>query len=133
MPNDTRVPVQSVEDVVTARQQGRALANELGFDSVCATLITAAISEVSRNIVEHAQRGEIVLSRVSRGARRGLCVVARDFGPGIPDIAQAMQVGFSTRRGLGVGLPGAKRLMDEFDIECKVGVGTTVTMKKWLD
>ena len=133
MTSETRVAIASVEDVVTARQKGRSLAQELGFEGADVTLITAAISEVSRNIAEHAKRGEIILRPENHGARRGLCVVARDEGPGIANLAQAMQYGYSSGSGLGVGLPGAKWLMDEFNIESKLGVGTTVTMKKWLD
>ncbi len=132
MPNETRVPIASATDIVTARQEGRTLALELGFEGAEVTLIAAAISEVSRNIVEYAKCGEIILQTEKNGQRRGLCVVARDRGPGIPDVAQAMQYGYSTRKGLGVGLPGAKLLMDEFDIVSKVGEGTTVTMKKWV-
>src|SRR5204862_7343164 len=109
------------------------LAVELGFQGAELTLIATAISEVSRNIVEYAESGEIILQPTNHCNRRGLSIVARDAGPGIPDVAQAMQYGYSSRRGLGVGLPGAKWLMDEFDIESKVGLGTTVTMKKWLD
>ena len=131
-PNETRVPLASEADIVTARQKGRALAVELGFQGADLTLIATAISEVSRNIVEYAQRGEIVLRPANNGNRRGLSIVARDDGPGIPDVAQAMQYGYSSRRGLGVGLPGAKLLMDDFDIVSKVGVGTTITMKKWV-
>ena len=129
---ETRVPISSAADIVTARQEGRSLAVELGFESAEATLIAAAISEVSRNIVEYARRGEIILQPMNQRAKHGLCVVARDQGPGIPDVAQAMEYGYSSRRGMGVGLPGAKLLMDEFDIVSKVGVGTTVTMKKWV-
>ncbi len=131
--SETRVPIASSEDIVTARQKGRSLAMELGFDGVDVTLITAAISEVSRNIIVHAKGGEIVLRPVHEGNKRGLCVVARDRGPGIPNVAQAMEYGYSTANGLGVGLPGAKWLMDDFDIQSKVGVGTTVTMKKWFN
>ena len=132
LPTETRVPISSAADIVTARQRGRALALELGFEGPDVTVIAAAISEVSRNIVEYAKAGEIVLRAENHGAKYGLCVVAADQGPGIPDVAQAMQYGYSTRRGLGVGLPGAKLLMDEFDIVSKVGQGTLVTMKKWL-
>ena len=131
-PNETRVPITSEADIVKARQNGRSLATEMGFEGADLTLIAAAISEVSRNIVEYAQRGEIVFQQANHGNRRGLCIVARDAGPGIPDVAQAMQYGYSSRRGLGVGLPGAKLLMDDFDIVSKVGVGTTITMKKWV-
>src|SRR2546428_190773 len=132
MPNEMHVPITSASDIVTARQQGRTMALELGFEGAEVTLIAAAISEVSRNIVEYAKRGEVVLQIQNHGTRQGLCVVARDQGPGIPDVAQAMQYGYSSRKGLGVGLPGAKLLMDEFEIVSKVGQGTTITMKKWL-
>ena len=131
MSNETHVRIGSALDIVTARQMGRSMANELGFDGAEVTLIAAAISEVSRNIVEYAKGGEIILQTLN-GSKRGLSVVARDRGPGIPDITKAMQYGYSTRRGLGVGLPGAKLLMDDFDIVSKVGVGTTITMKKWV-
>lgn len=130
--NETRVAIRSAADIVTARQRGRALAMELGFDGSDLTLIATAISEVARNIVMHAKSGEIVLRPAAQSSRRGLVVVARDEGPGIKDVTKAMQYGYSTNKGLGVGLPGAKWLMDEFDIETKVGRGTTVTMKKWL-
>ena len=128
---EIRVSINSDADIVAARQQGRALAAELGFSSGDLTLIATAISEVARNIVVYAKRGEIVLSHANQGSRRGIVVVARDQGPGIPDIAQAMRDGYSTSHGLGLGLPGAKRLMDEFDIASQVGQGTTIVMKKW--
>ena len=132
MGSEIRVAIGSAIDIVTARQQGRALGLKLGFEGGDVTLIAAAISEVARNIVDHAKGGEIVLDSAQQGGRHGILIIARDNGPGIPDVAQAMQYGFSTRRGLGVGLPGAKWLMDEFDIVSKVGKGTTITMKKWL-
>ena len=130
----TATPINSAVDIVTARQRGRALAQELGFNGADVTLIAAAISEVARNIVDHAKSGEIVMSSVlngSRGDRCGIQIIARDQGPGIRDVAQAMQYGYSTRKGLGVGLPGAKWLMDEFDIASELGRGTTITMRKW--
>jgi serine/threonine-protein kinase RsbT len=130
--NPSRIAISSNLDIVTARQQGRKLALQLGFEGAEVTLIAAAISEVARNIVDHAKQGEVMLDQVHQGSRRGIQIIARDGGPGIPDVAQAMQYGYSTRKGLGVGLPGAKWLMDEFDIVSKVGVGTTITMKKWL-
>jgi serine/threonine-protein kinase RsbT len=133
MPDETRVLISSAMDIVAARQEGRALAARLGFDTVQVTLIAAAISEVSRNIVEHAKRGEVVLCPLNSSRKKGLCVIARDEGPGIADIDQAMQYGYSSRGGLGVGLPGAKWLMDEFNIESRLGRGTTITMKKWVD
>jgi serine/threonine-protein kinase RsbT len=130
--NEWRVPIMSVADIVSARQKGRSLAVYMGFEGSDITLIAAAISEVSRNIVEYAGSGEIIFRSVQKGARHGICVVARDQGPGIPDIARAMKYGYSTGRGMGVGLPGAKWLMDEFDIQSKIGAGTIITMNKWL-
>lgn len=132
MESKTRVAIHCAADIVTARQKGRALALELGFNGSDLTLVATAISEVARNIVDHAKHGEIVLEPLNHGHKHGIVIVARDNGPGIPDVARAMEYGYSTRNGLGVGLPGAKWLMDEFEIESKVGRGTTVTMKKWL-
>ena len=132
MGNDIRVPINSASDIVTARQQGRALALKVGFEGGDVTLIAAAISEVARNIVDHAKSGEITMETVQASGRSGIKIIASDQGPGIRDVAQAMQYGYSTRRGLGVGLPGAKWLMDDFDIATKLGKGTKVTMKKWL-
>lgn len=128
---ETQVEIASKNDIVTARQKGRALARELGFSGSETTLITAAISEVARNIVEHARRGKICLTGIQESWRNGIEIIARDGGPGIPDVSQAMQYGFSTRKRPGVGLPGAKWLMDEFEIESRPGRGTVVTMKKW--
>jgi serine/threonine-protein kinase RsbT len=125
------VPIDRDVDIVTARQLGRELASAAGFTGSDLTLIATAISEVARNIVIYANRGEIRLERTSRDGRQGILVVAEDNGPGIPDIEQAMQDGFSTGRSLGLGLPGARRLMDEFEIVSEVGRGTTVTMRKW--
>ncbi len=134
MATENQTEIRSAVDIVTARQRGRALALELGFNGADVTLIAAAISEVARNIVDHAKSGEIVMGSVAttqNGGRTGIQIIARDQGPGIRDVAQAMQYGYSTRKGLGVGLPGAKWLMDEFDIASEAGRGTTITMKKW--
>lgn len=133
MADELRVEVRSIIDIVKARQQGREMAAQVGFVGVENTLIVAAISEVARNIIDHAQRGEIRLSALQQGQRRGIQVIAQDEGPGIADVAKAMQYGYSTRKGLGVGLPGAKWLMDDFEIASVVGKGTTVTMTKWLE
>src|ERR1043165_6579165 len=133
MDAELQTEIHSAVDIVTARQRGRTLALELGFNGADVTLIAAAISEVARNIVDHAKTGEIVMSTVqntSNGGKTGIQIIARDEGPGIRDVAQAMQYGYSTRKGLGVGLPGAKWLMDEFDIASQIGRGTTITMKK---
>jgi serine/threonine-protein kinase RsbT len=129
---EVHVPINSAGDIVTARQKGRALATLLGFSGSDPTVVAAAISEVARNIVNHARHGEIIIESVNQNGRQAIQVTARDEGPGIPDVEQAMQYGYSTSKGMGVGLPGAKWLMDEFDIASQVGKGTTVTMKKWL-
>lgn len=131
MTDEALVPIDRDVDIVTARQKGRELAMAAGFTGSDLTLIATAISEVARNIVVYAERGEVRLSLVQRDGRRGVAVVAADEGPGIPDIPQAMQDGFSTGRSLGLGLPGARRLMDEFEIVSEVGKGTVVTMRKW--
>jgi serine/threonine-protein kinase RsbT len=128
---ETHVPIDREGDIVTARQKGRELATQVGFFGSDLTIIATAISEVARNIVVYADRGEIVLSAVRNGSHRGVLVVARDHGPGIPDIERAMRDGFSTGKSLGLGLPGAKRLMDEFEITSEIGKGTTITMRKW--
>ena len=128
---ETRVAIDHDFDIVAARRKARELATQVGFSGSDLTIIATAISEVARNIVVYANRGEIVLSAVQRGTRRGVLVVARDQGPGIPDIPRAMRDGFSTGKSLGLGLPGAKRLMDEFEIASEVGKGTTITMRKW--
>ncbi len=131
-PGAVRVPVARDADVVQARQRGREVAAQVGFTGTDLTLIATAISEIARNIVKFAERGEVVITPVNGGPRRGIHVVARDAGPGIEDPAQAMEDGYSTYQGLGLGLPGAKRLMDHFDLVSKPGEGTTVTMEKWL-
>lgn len=129
---DVCVPVGSDADIVTARQRGRALALQLGFPAILATLIATTISELARNILLYAGRGEILLAPVERGARRGLAVVARDAGPGIAEVALALEDGHSTSGRLGLGLPGVRRLMDEFEIVSTPGQGTTVSARKWL-
>ncbi len=129
---ESSIPVRSDADIVFARQKGRELAAALGFAATDLTLIATAISELARNIVLYAKRGRIALKGIERNGRRGIMVVARDDGPGIPNVARALQSGFSTSGGLGLGLPGVRRLTDEFDIVSAVGRGTTVTVKKWL-
>jgi serine/threonine-protein kinase RsbT len=132
VPDEVCVPVSSEIDIVTARQKGRELAARLGFSNTELTLIATAISEVVRNIVEYAKRGELCLNIVQQGNKRGIVIIASDKGPGIPNIKLAMQDGYSTKHSLGLGLPGAKRLMDEFEIISEVGKGTKITMKKWV-
>lgn len=129
--DEVRVTVRSDADIVKARQAARELASTLKFGQTQLTLIATAVSEVSRNIVRFADHGEVVIEIV-RTPRLGLRVVARDVGPGITDVDEALADGFSTYDGLGLGLPGARRLMDEFTIVTEPGHGTTVTMTKWL-
>jgi serine/threonine-protein kinase RsbT len=132
VPNgEIRVAINSDQDIVLARQKGRALASEFGFGAGDATLIATAISELARNIVSYARKGEIRLKMVSNTQRQGLMIIASDDGPGIPDVRQAMRDGFSTSGSLGMGLPGVRRLMDEFEIASQPGRGTIVTVKKW--
>jgi serine/threonine-protein kinase RsbT len=127
-----RISIESDADVVTARQRARALAVGLDMPSTDQTLLATAISEVARNITAYAQRGEVLLELVRDGqGRRGIRVVASDEGPGIEDVERALTDGFTTGGGLGLGLPGARRLVDEFQIETAPGVGTTVTLVKW--
>jgi serine/threonine-protein kinase RsbT len=127
-----RIAIESDADVVTARQRARALAVGLDMPSTDQTLLATAISEVARNITAYAVRGEVLLELVRDGdGRRGIRVVARDEGPGIADLERALTDGYTTGGGLGLGLPGARRLVDVFNIETAPGVGTTVTLVKW--
>lgn len=128
---EASVPVASDTEIVNARRHGRNLAEEMGFSATDATLVATAISELARNIVHYAGTGEIQLAKVNGGDRRGIAIIARDSGPGISDLQLAMRDGFSTSGGLGLGLPGVRRIMDEFDIDSKLGGGTTVTTIKW--
>ena len=131
MDDEIRVPITSDSDLVPARAQGRALALKLGFSRTEATLIATAISEIARNIVVHVGRGELALKPVYERDRYGLVVIARDTGPGIADVGAALEHGSTSSGGLGLGLPGARRLMDEFHLASERGKGTTVTMTKW--
>ena len=118
-------------DVVAARQKGRELASQCGFQSTDLAVVATAISELARNIVRYAIRGEIILRLVQNDGKKGIEVVANDDGPGIPDVGLAMQDGYSTSGGLGLGLPGTRRLMDDFEISSDYGKGTTVTVRRW--
>ncbi|MTE14447.1 ATP-binding protein [Nocardia sp. CT2-14] len=126
------IAVNVSNDIVTARQAGLELAAKLGFSLSDRTMIATAISEVARNITSYAGTGEIRLAVQDRDGRRSMVVQAKDNGPGIPDIPRAMEDGFSTGRGLGLGLPGAKRLMDGMVINSQPGHGTLVEMWKWV-
>jgi serine/threonine-protein kinase RsbT len=131
MADEVRVAITSDADLVTARAEARAMAERLGFPRPDPTLIATAISEVARNIVVHAGHGEIVLEPFDDADRYGLVVTATDDGPGIRDVDAALRDDHSGRGGLGLGLPGARRLMDDFDIASDADTGTTVTMRKW--
>jgi serine/threonine-protein kinase RsbT len=129
---ETCVRIEHEADIVTARQKARELAAASGLSVTEQTLLATAISEVARNIVVYARAGEVILAPVVQQGRRGVLVVARDQGPGIANPELAMRDGYSSSRSLGMGLPGAKRLMDEFELSTAVGKGTTITMKKWV-
>lgn len=131
MGGETVQVVTTDADVVAARQRGRALAGHIGFTIGDQTVIAAAISELARNILLYARHGEIILEPLNQGDRVGIKITARDSGPGIKDVARALTDGFSTSGGLGLGLPGARRLVDEFDITSAPGKGTTIVMRKW--
>jgi len=124
--------IRSDLDIVSARVEGRDLAKALGFGTIDQARIATAISELTRNIVLYAGEGTVTLRAIERGNKRGIEVVCEDHGPGIEDVDLVMRDGYSTSRGLGMGLPGAKRLMDEFEIQSQVGKGTRVTARKWL-
>ncbi|MFJ7827171.1 anti-sigma regulatory factor [Psychrobacillus sp. NPDC096623] len=119
-------------DIVAARQLGRNEAKDVGFGTVDQARITTAISELARNIYLYAGKGKIEIKQITEGNLRGLLVIAADKGPGIPDVRKVMEDGFTTSGGLGAGLPGVKRLMDDFKIETVLGEGTTISATKLL-
>src|SRR5579871_375483 len=125
------IAINSDTDIVMARHKSRELASKVGFSFIELTLIATAVSELARNIVLYGRSGHVHLKLIDNGVRRGLIVVAEDKGPGIADVTRALQDGFSTSGSLGLGLPGTRRLMDEFEIKSAPGEGTSVTVKKW--
>ena len=131
MAAESTVPIRHESDVLAARKVARAIAIRLRFSETDLVLIATAISEIARNILTYAQRGEMTFEAATEPLRRGIVVTAKDEGPGIPDVARAMEDGYSSGHGLGLGLPGARRLMDDFSIESALGTGTTIVMKKW--
>ena len=130
--SEIRVPIENVDDIVAARQRGRELALQSGFTQTESTLIATTISELARNIVLYAKSGGMVLGLVNSGDRSGITIVAHDDGPGIADVQRALMGGYSTSGGLGLGLSGVRRMVDEFEVRTKPGDGTTVTATKWL-
>lgn len=125
------LPIAGEIDIMKARQEVRAQAQALGFTLVDQTRITTAVSELVRNIVKYATKGTLQIEMIENGARKGIRVVCSDEGPGIPDIDLAMKEGYTTGKGLGYGLPGTKRLVDQFDLWSEVGKGTRVAIIKW--
>lgn len=126
------VEIRTDADIIEARHQARRVAIAVGFRGSEPTLIATAVSELARNILVYAKTGSLIIDRVVRGPRTGVSISAQDQGPGIVDVELAMQDGYSTTKSLGIGLPGARRLLDEFEIRSQVGVGTTVNGVKWL-
>ena len=124
--------IRSDLDIVSARVEGRDMAKALGFGTIDQARIATAISELARNVVLYAGEGTVSIRPAEQGGRKGIEVVCEDKGPGIEDVSVVMQDGYSTSRGLGMGLPGAKRLMDDFEIDSQVGVGTKIIVRKWL-
>lgn len=123
--------VRSDLDIVTARSVARDIAKSQGFGAVDQARIATAVSELARNIFLYADSGKVTSKPVERGSRKGIEVVFEDQGPGIDNLDQVMQDGYTTSRGMGMGLPGARRLMDEFEIQSTPGVGTTIVCRKW--
>lgn len=132
MGHEVTIAIHDEEDLMDARRLARDFARRLNFSITDVTLIATAISEIARNIVTYADEGEVRFETIQQYGKRGILVTASDKGPGIADIERAMQDGYSSGDGLGLGLPGARRLMDRFEISSTVGVGTTVVMTKWV-
>ena len=127
------IALESEHDIIIARSEVRALAAGLGFRLIDQTRLVTVTSELARNVVKYARRGRMIAQPLdATQPRAGLRLIFEDSGPGIPDVTAAMRDGFSTGRGLGKGLPGSKRLVDVFEIESTVGVGTRVTVVRWL-
>jgi len=131
MHNESETSIRTDADIVIARRAGRDIAASLEFSATDQVLIATVISELARNILMYARQGEIVVDRIYDNGRKGLVVGAPPHGPGIDDVGKALEIGYSTSGGLGLGLPGVRRLMDEFEISSRTNDGTTVTVRKW--
>ncbi|WP_080875909.1 anti-sigma regulatory factor [Oceanobacillus timonensis] len=132
MKTQSYVHIDKELDIVHARQIGRDIAKQIGFGTVDQARITTAISELARNIYLYAEKGRISFEIIDTFGRKGIIMTAIDAGPGINDIRLVLQDGYTTSGGLGAGLPGVKRLMDEFEIQSNSGQGTTVKIAKWI-
>lgn len=126
------VTIEKEWDIVKARQLGRNIARDIGFGTVDQARIATAISELARNIYLYADSGEVCFETIDQLNEKGLTVISTDTGPGIQNISQVMEDGYSTSGGLGAGLPGVKRLVDQFDIQSEEGKGTEIRVMKWL-
>ena len=131
MPDDETLPVRSSNDIVVVRQVVRMRAVEIGFNLVEQTKIVTAASELARNTIDHGGGGSARLQSLRNGGRAGLRLTFEDKGPGIPDIDLALKDGYTTGGGLGLGLSGARRLSNEFEIQSRPGEGTRVTITRW--
>ncbi|HEX8185057.1 MAG TPA: anti-sigma regulatory factor [Blastocatellia bacterium] len=131
-PEANRITIAKNDDLVTARARVRDVAIEMGFSHIDQVRLVTAVSELARNIVRYAEAGFIEISRIANEGRRGLRVKFEDRGQGIADLELAMTDGYTTGRGLGKGLPGARRLVDDFEIQSEVGIGTKIVIIKWL-
>lgn len=129
---DSSVEIQTEWDIVEARQLGRNEAKKIGFGAVDQARITTAISELARNIYLYTDSGSVSIGMIESDGKKGIIIMANDEGPGIEDVRLVMQDGYSTSQGLGAGLPGVRRLMDEFEIQTELNKGTTVSIIKWL-
>ncbi len=132
MSQSKQAQIQSDLDIVTARSMAREIAKSQGFGAIDQARIATAVGELARNIFIYAKTGEVTIRGVDRGGQRGIEIICADHGPGIENIELAMQDGYSTSGGLGMGIPGARRLMNEFDIQSRPGAGTRVTCRKWI-
>lgn len=125
------IPISEESDIVIARQRAGQLAKKIGMGLLEQTKISTATSELARNIVRYAKTGEVMIEEVENDVTPGLQITFRDCGPGIPDIEMAMRDGYTTSGGMGLGLSGSRRLVNEFEISSKPGMGTTIVIKKW--
>lgn len=126
------IEIKNEADIIKARVRAKAVAEALGFNYMDQTRIATAVSELARNAYQHAGEGIMTMKPMNRQGRKGIEIIVEDHGPGIENLELALKGGHSTAGGLGMGLSGSKRLMDEFDIRTKSGEGTSVTVRKWL-